>query len=564
MSSNSNAVRRRAALLCLLSCVCLLLSGCAQPQQAPAPTASVTPTRPPATVTPVPTLLNDPAMLYENVLTDKRVTSIVLEGFTDDASMLAVLKRLKQQQVPAVFFISGIVANEHPQTVRAIADSGFAVGNYGLNALKDMQDNDIPANLHQFRRGQELIAEATGLSPTLFRCNGSTYTREVLQAAAAVGLTAGVKPNAFINHASFDSYEEAELFAQRLTRGSILSIKLGQVLDAEEFGGLTYSMNNRAIDPEPFLSDNMEDTIAETYANITNVVGWLLDALDAQQYTVLSPEALQAERITMFDSPHTLSEATLAMLDADAYALPVTDTALDYLVSAHPATTTPAPSETPAKNAKPTASETASPSPVANGVVLVGDSLTGGLQSYVQWRRDSDPAYLPQISFLTSANFSIGGSQMLISDTSVHPLLNGVPVYVAEGIARLKAKTVLLMPGQADVRTYTISAFLDNLKLMVYQIRKRNPDAEVWLQLLPPGVADRYTLPDNLQLFAFNLAVYRFCREFDIPCLDVAYPLRDSQGDLPASLCLDADTAGIHLNDTGCDLWLSTLLSRLP
>lgn len=82
----------------------------------------------------------------------------------------------------------------------------------------------------------------------------------------------------FLNHTSFDSYESALLFVQKLSRGSILSVKLGQVLDADEFGGLTYAMNNRAIDPEPFLSDNMEDTITQTYANITNVLGWLLEA----------------------------------------------------------------------------------------------------------------------------------------------------------------------------------------------------------------------------------------------------------------------------------------------
>lgn len=45
-------------------------------------------------------------------------------------------------------------------------------------------------------------------------------------------------------------------------------------------------------------------------------LGGCLRLHDAEGYVVVSPEALQAERITMFDNPATLDAATLAMLDA--------------------------------------------------------------------------------------------------------------------------------------------------------------------------------------------------------------------------------------------------------
>ena len=584
MKQRAFYTRTRRRLFCLMLCAALLtLSACSNT----ADTAVATPTVADAThallhatVSPAPTLENDPAILYTSVITDQRVISLILEGYTDDGTMSAMLDALKAESIPAQFFISGIVADEHPGTVQAIAEKGFTIGNYGLSAEKNMQDNDVLENIHQFQRGQELIEKATGQTPTLFRCNGTEYTREVLQAAASVGLTAGVKPNVFLNHASFSGYDNALLFVQKLARGSIISIKLGQVLDSDEYEGITYNMDNLAIDPGPMLSDRMEDTVAATYANIVNVIGWLLQALNEEGYVVLTPEALQAERITMFDNPIALDSQTLAMLDPSQYALPVTLNPLsniepletvsvpDALSSAGLATpaaaeNTPDATEADAENTSPDATPAGS-SDYYQGVVLIGDSVTMGLQDYVSWRRETSPGYMGQVRFLTSSDFSIGMSEMRVSDTSVHPKLDGVKYTVEEALKRMDAKTALLMPGQADVRGYTPEKFIENVKLMIYQIYKANPGIKLWLESIPPGVAERYTKPDNTKLFTYNLALYQLCLQFDIPFLDVAYTLRDDQGNLPDNLCLDVETYGIHLNDSGCEKWIQFLRGYLP
>lgn len=151
-------------------------------------------TRPRFAASPVPTLNNEPAEVYGSVLTNRRVVSIILEGYSDDVSMCAVLEALKAYQVPSVFFISGVAADEHPDLVKEIAQGGFLIGNYGLSAPKKMHNQDIQTNLHQFRRGQELLEKVTGITPKLFRCNGSEYTKELLQTAAYAGLEAGVLP----------------------------------------------------------------------------------------------------------------------------------------------------------------------------------------------------------------------------------------------------------------------------------------------------------------------------------------------------------------------------------
>ena len=546
--------------LCLLLCgVLLLVGGCARPTETPAPIPSATPMLVHASVTPAPTLEDEPAIVYSHVLTDKRVVSLILEGFTDDGTMQSSLYALKSAGVPAVFFVSGIVADEHPQTVKLMASEGFVVGNYGLNAQKNMQDNDVLTNIHQFQRCQELIEKAIGSKPTLFRCNGTTYTREVLQAAAHVGLRAGVQPNVFLNHSSFAQYENALQFVQKLARGSIISIKLGQVLDTGEYEGTQYNMDYLAIDPSPMLSDKMEDIAAQTYANIVNVVGWLLQALEEEGYVVVSPEALQAERITMFDAPAELDSDTLALLSPDSYALPVSKKPLTNIAPS------PTASPTPEGSVSPEATPSATPSTtLGDGLVFIGDSVTLGLQNYVEWRRETQPDYLIGTQFLTSADFSIGMSQMRVSSSSVHPTVGGVKMAVDAALQKLGAKVVFLMPGQTDVRNYTVEKFIDNLKLMIYQIRKTNPGIRLYLQSIPPGVAGRYTKPTNEQVFACNLAMYKLCLQFGIPFMDTAYALRDDQGNLPDTLCLDADTYGIHLNDAGCEQWIQFLRGYMP
>jgi len=544
----------------LLACVLAASLSACVPEAEPLPTQSPTPSHPRAQLTPAPTLENEPAALYTSILTDKRVISLVLEGFTDETSMRAIISTLQSQRVPAVFFVSGVVADEHPATVKQIAAAGFAIGNYGLSASKNMQNNDVYRNLHQFRRGQELIVAAAGVTPSLFRCNGSAYTRELLQAGAAAGLSAGVMPTLFLNHTSFDEYEDALLYVQRMARGSVVTVKLGQVLDSSEFGGLAYSMSNRAIDPEPFLSDRMEDTISETYMNITNVVAWLMTALDAEGYIVLSPEALQAERITMFDNPAPLDAETLAVLDDETYTLPVTASALDYrLPEPVYGQATAEPTTTPKGKQK----DDPTPSPLTGGIAIVGDSIIGGLSGYVAWQRQTQPAFQPSLTFLTADAFSLGTTLRQNGAANTLLQVDTVPVDLVTGATLLGAHTLLITPGLADVRAYSLETFVDTLKLTLYQLRTQLPETDVWLLSIPPGIDGRAGALDNTKIFRYNLAMYRFCREYDVPFLDVAYRLRDANGNLPAHYCLDANTQGIHLSDAACRIWLNILRTFL-
>lgn len=538
MSKEKTWSRIRQTAVCLLLCtVTVLAGGCSPFAGSESPEVTI---RPRFTVSPAPTLSNEPAKVYGSVLTNKRVVSIILEGYSDDVSMRMLMEALKTYRAPGVFFVSGVAADEHPDVVKEIAENGFVIGNYGLNAPKRMQNQDAQTNLEQFSRGQELLEKVTGKTPSLFRCNGSEYTRELLQAAAYAGLEAGVLPSVYLNHRSFTKKEDALIYSQRLTPGSIISIKLGQELDATEYERAYESMDNLAIDPPPHLSDDMEELIEARYINVAQVSSWLLEALKEEGYTVLLPQALQAERITMFDSPALLDAQILAALDESMYALPVTALPLGT-------------AENPAQSAG-----------QLSGVVLAGDSILQGVEGYVAWRRQSDPGYLGDTRFLTSPSLGIRSSLMRITDLSEHPKVDGEKMTVADALQKMQAKTVILMPGLSDVRQYSKESLINSIKLTIYQIREKNPGIRIFLQSIPPGTATKIGKPDNLRIFQYNLAVCRFSLSFGIPFIDGASILRDSGGNLPNTLCADPNTFGYHLSDEGCQMLIDYLLRHWP
>ena len=237
------------SLLLLVSlCACELPHFAPKPTEEPAEVVKVTPE-------PEKTVDAQPASVLSGVETEKKVVSLVVEGFSDSDTTRALAEVLADSSVPAVFFISGKTADEYPELVREIAEKGFRLGNYGMNGAKKLEAYSPYQNALWFQHAQSLIEMASGKLPELARCNGTLLTDGVLRAVRAGGLTAVVEPTVFLNHRSFDKEEDAAAFVLGLPRGSILSIKLGQELDADEYGEPGEKLDKRpAIDPTPLRS----------------------------------------------------------------------------------------------------------------------------------------------------------------------------------------------------------------------------------------------------------------------------------------------------------------------
>jgi peptidoglycan/xylan/chitin deacetylase (PgdA/CDA1 family) len=91
-----------------------------------------------------------------------------------------------EEQTPATFFLVGRTVQEYPQLVERILSAGGEIGNhtfnhYSLTALSDEEIQDQIADCGA------LLAQYTGLQPTLFRPPHGRYDARVVEIARRLG-----------------------------------------------------------------------------------------------------------------------------------------------------------------------------------------------------------------------------------------------------------------------------------------------------------------------------------------------------------------------------------------
>jgi len=541
-------------VLALILCLCLLvLSGCTPvqnlfhietPTPSPTPTPEPTPTptlRP--SVTPVPTtaLSAEPAPVLAGVETDQDVISLVFEGFTDETSMELLLNTLQELKVTAVFFLTGKVADEHPELVKKIRMAGCEIGNYGLTGAKKMENNSADENIYNFRRTQELVYKAIGQVPRYARMNGSEYTETLLRAVSAAGLEAAVLPTLYLNHKSFSTEEDAEAYARNVIRGSIVSVKLGQELDLSEFIGSGPALDEKpAIDPSPSIGEVGGNRRVEVDTLPLDQIKWLVTALKQLSYKIVMPGELQKAATTLLPETRELTEEEAARFNADLYPWPVTEEPVNV-----------------GRTRKGGYAD-------FNDVVFVGASDVASLESYVEWKRETEPDYMGTAKFLYSSRLTIERAvNKDPKDTSL-PLMDGERMTVEDALAKMGAKTAYLMLRFESRQAYLDDQFFTNLKLLIYRIRQKNPGIKLVLQSCFPAVAGKNNTSSNTQLFRFNLKTAALCARTGLAFLDPASALRTEEGALRDDYCMDRISYGTHLNDPGCQAWIEFLIDNVP
>ena len=517
-----------AALGALLAAA-LLLSGCEMPhifgiqsKATPEPTTPVHLNTP----TPMPRINAEPAELLAGVETDQKVISLIFEGYTDESTVTAIADVLVEHSVPSVFFFSGVTANEHPEMMQEIAAKGFDIGNYGMSGAKALERYPAYQNAEWFSHTQQLISASCGVEPKYVRCNGTEYTEDVLRAVTAGGLKAAVKPTAYVNHRSFSTSEDAQYYAASMLRGSILTVKLGQELDDDEYGNAGDKLDERpAIDPPPGIRHDWEAT-DERFVGLPEKVGWLIDALKAQGYSIVPLATLKSYQKQLLAKVREMTTQEEDELSFAAYSVPVTDEPLTAgMVAASDLT----------------------------GAVFVGDSVIGGLRDYVEWRRKSKAEYLAGVDFVIRDRATV---ETLLDDSSAQPRIE-------DELAELKPRSVWLCLAFTSADGYRREEYLTNYRLLIYRIMQACPGVRIVVMSVPPKL-DGYAGTGNSQRFCLNLMLCGMCREYGIGFVDAAFVVRDETGALRKDYCLDMVTYGCHLNDVGCEALLEFIQQHVP
>ncbi len=517
------ALKRIVVLLLLLSLL-LSMTGCKKTETAAGQTQTPT-----VTPSPEPAVTAQPAQLLTGVETDRKVVSLVFEGYTDTATMEAIARVLKGRDVPSTFFVSGITANENTQVVQTLAEQGFAIGNYGMSGGKHLETLSAYENMRRFKMAQKEIAAACGKEPELARCNGTIHTDDVLRAVTAAGLRAAVEPTAFLNHKSFRAQEDAETYVLNVLRGSIITVKLGQELDENEYDDPGRKLDERpAIDPSPGIRWEWS-TEDERFALLPDIVMWLVDALKANGYSFMDPMKLQSEKRTILSKIRELDPDEEKLLNPERYELPVTEEPLR-------------------------AGETRKAAPGDfNGAVFVGDAVIEGLGAYVDWLREAERDYLDDAQFLTENQLSV--EKLLDGECEIGNL--------ARRLKDMDAKSVWLCLGYSNQGAYRREAYLAKYRLLIKEIRDQNPDIRIVILPVLPKM-NGYAGVSNDRRFELDLRLCGMCREYGFPFVDIAGAVRDEEGQLREDYCLDLSSRGCHLNDAGCAAVVDYIRENYP
>lgn len=87
-----------------------------------------------------------------------------------------VLELLREEGVPATFFVLGEQAEKYPEAIRAIAADGHGLGNHTYNHRYEELYRGFDGFWEQIQRTEGILRDILGRAPALIRAPGGTYS----------------------------------------------------------------------------------------------------------------------------------------------------------------------------------------------------------------------------------------------------------------------------------------------------------------------------------------------------------------------------------------------------
>ena len=222
----------------------------------------------------------------------QRAMALVVAGLPERTDTMRLLDILERHKAKAVFFVEGDSAALQPETIRAIAEAGQAIGNYTYVGMRKFQELPPEAMLGQLLRTQKTVYTLMGRRPTLFYAPQLRLTPLVLQAVTAAGVGEVVWPNVFLARHTLHSADDADAWAATVPQGSIIAIPGGQAVDI-----LTPQMektNERpAIDKKPNAVISDTASPPRKKEALAEEVDRMLTALEKRGFTFWAAESFR-------------------------------------------------------------------------------------------------------------------------------------------------------------------------------------------------------------------------------------------------------------------------------
>ncbi len=197
--------------------------------------------------------------------------------------MVSILELLDLYSAKATFFIPGKKGAEDPSIIEHIVAEKQEIGDYSLLGPNQMELLSREDLVRDFCLSGAILKRVAGKEPTILKCSGTEYTKELLEAAYACGIDNVVESTHIFNYKSFSSYEMTLGYISRIKQGDIISIKVEGYLGPEEYK--TAKKADKS-DEEKGIStkETAKDSCISEQEQLLQVVNWILQALDETGY----------------------------------------------------------------------------------------------------------------------------------------------------------------------------------------------------------------------------------------------------------------------------------------
>ena len=187
----------------------------------------------------------------------------------------------------------------------------------------------------------------------------------------------------------------------------------------------------------------------------------------------------------------------------------------------------------------PLSAETPEPFGYFKNIIFLGDSVTIGFDLYRSRIKYNGEAVLRDATVIASGSYGVFNSAKEISGSSIHPLYEGKQTLPENIIEKLGAKIVFICLGLNDVSGNTAEKYVEYYKYLIDRIKWKSPDKTVVIMSVTPTVEGVKPSLNNAKIMAANEALINYAFENDIPFMDYAAVLRDSNNSLYKSLASD-------------------------
>lgn len=214
----------------------------------------------------------------------------------------------------------------------------------------------------------------------------------------------------------------------------------------------------------------------------------------------------------------------------------------------------PKPTETtkPAETTQPPVETTAAPATEPkeslqeffDNAAFIGDSVTLKLRNY-----NTEFGVLGKATFLCQGSYSVAhavNDSMLLS-------YQGEDMTPQDALKACGVNKVFILLGMNDIGLYGVDETITNWGKLIENIRKVNPDLDIYIQSGTPiyykGETGGLT---NAKMDEYNQKLKVFAETNGCVYVDIATPMKDSNNGLAKAYCSDDF---VHMTNPGCALW---------